>query len=96
MIKKFNEYLNESILGNSVSFPASKSWDFTKLKNLVDRAWFKVVNVVDDKAYLENNEESIVIDSDCKIQSHMRNGHKMLQTYNCDDITKRQLKKIFK
>ena len=93
MTKRFDEYLNEELFNKMVSFPINKMSTFSRIRKFTDRVNFKVVDINDGVLCLEKGDESMCIDDDCKITNHMKNGHEMRQTYDCDNITKAQVKK---
>lgn len=82
-IKTFEGYLELFSKEKYISFP----------KRIKGRVKFKVVDFIGLTAYLQSKDGTetleLVIDDyrPSRIENHVRNGHKMVMTYNIDDRT---------
>tara|TARA_R110000772_G_scaffold43995_1_gene101199 strand:- start:20265 stop:20597 length:333 start_codon:yes stop_codon:yes gene_type:complete len=103
------EIFNEGFFNkkNTISFYSSKAWDISSLERKLVRVKFNVDKIEDDIIYLSSknpdDKETIELNITTtdgfvhgSIKLHMRNGHKMKQTYNIDDITTKQIRKALK
>ena len=82
-LKTFEGFINEGKSNKKITFPSK-----------ISRVSFDVDKIEGEKVYLKNDHETLELTFDGKIKNHKRNDHEMIQTYNVDDTTQKQLDKI--
>jgi hypothetical protein len=96
--KKFDEFANEGLFNReqkTVSFPEKDWWNRKDMKRMV----FNIIDKTDDELKLENingRDETVTIDKYGNVKIMMRGNTKMIQTVEPDNITMKELSKIFK
>jgi hypothetical protein len=85
-LKTFEGFINEGKSNKKITFPSKTPTSH--------RISFDVDKIEGEKVYLKNDHETLELTFDGKIKKHKRNDHEMIQTYDVDDTTQKQLDKI--